>query len=500
MSRWAGLLAIAALPVLLNACGKSSSDDALMSEAASGGSASSGGASSGGTAAGGVPSSGGTGSGGLSSGGAESGGTTSGGADGSGGVRGDPEFGGTEFVLPFLRQDAFGMGQPLVATRNNSMLTVGEHASAEILPDALDEAFLAEYSVDGALVNALALTGAAMPELLAIDVDGNIFLVGQLYQDTTFGGFTLSAVESGFYLVKVAPDFSILDAVSSTLGGGSPLSAMAVDAEGDVVVGLGEYSDNTTVQKPLIRKFSGSTLEELWSVHFEHDISQAYTTAITFNANGEVVVGGVFTGVLTVGETVLTKAGGLDDPIVYNGWLAWLDPELGTPLRAISFGGGSFDSVNDLETTESGRLLVLATQTFPSGFLDSTEAHDDGLSGSFLYDVRDAGTVNWGRMLKEQDYFGRVLALGSEGQSYVAGRFGEIDATGGRIARFEADGTQTASLDVSSDSPNGLTHIAVDTHGGVWMSWASEAPFEFGGKTFDLGPDGGQFILRKNDF
>ncbi|WP_437718969.1 hypothetical protein WMF45_22715 [Sorangium sp. So ce448] len=480
-----------ALPFVLLACG-TTVEPAASAESASGGDASAGGAGAGGTASGGA------------NGGAGAGGAASGGANGSGGAQPDPDGIGEEFLLSFPRRNAFGLGQPLAATPDGSVITVGARAPAELLPESIDEPFLAEYSATGEVLHALALPGAAEPELMAIDAEGSIFLVGQLYMDMTFGELTLTAIEDGFYLVKVNPDFSIALAAGVTLEGSSPLSAIAVDADGDVVVGLGVYNDDASVQKPQIMKFSGSTLEAIWSTTFEHDISQGYTIALTFNRDGEILAGGAFTGTLTIGETELKKAGGQDDPAVYNGWLAWLDPESGDPLRALRFGGASFDYVKDLKSTASGRLLLLASQTSTSTFLDHTDTFDEERSESILYDFEDGETVHWASRLGGPDYYGNALALGGDGQSYVAGRFGwlgtEEDAKGGRLTRFAADGAKGESVEFATGNPNGLTHVAVDTKGGVWVSGAWETAFDFSGKSYAPPTDGGQFVLRKKGF
>lgn len=190
-----------ALPFVLLACGTTGAP-AANAENASGGDAPTGGAGAGGTASGGA-------SGSAGAGGAASGGAASGGANGSGGAQPDPDGAGEEFLLSFPRRDVFGLGQLLAATQNGSVITVGARAPAELLPDSIGEPFLAEYSATGEALHALALPGAAEPELMAIDAEGSIFLVGQLYMDMTFGEFTLTTVEEGFYLVKVNPDFSI---------------------------------------------------------------------------------------------------------------------------------------------------------------------------------------------------------------------------------------------------------------------------------------------------
>ncbi|XXU24488.1 transposase [Sorangium sp. So ce887] len=162
----------------------------------------------GGTASGGA--SGGAGAGGAASGGAASGGAASGGANGSGGAQPDPDGAGEEFLLSFPRRNVFGLGQPLAATRNGSVITVGARAPAELLPDSIDEPFLAEYSATGEVLHALALPGAAEPELMTIDAEGSIVLVGQLYMDMTFGEFTLTTVEEGEVLEFVPAQFRIL--------------------------------------------------------------------------------------------------------------------------------------------------------------------------------------------------------------------------------------------------------------------------------------------------
>lgn len=157
-----------------------------------------------------------------------------------------------------------------------------------------------------------------------------------------------------------------------------------------------------------------------------------------------------------------------------------------------------------MKSTASGRLLLLASQTSTSIFLDHTDTFAAERSESVLHDFEDGETVHWARRLGGPDYLGNALALGGDGQSYVAGRFGwldtEEDAKGGRLTRFAADGTKGQSVEFATGNRNGLTHVAVDTKGGVWVGGAWETAFDFSGKSYAPPTDGGQFVLRKKGF
>jgi len=97
------------------------------------------------------------------------------------------------------------------------------------------------------------------------------------------------------------------------------------------------------------------------------------------------------------------------------------------------------------------------------------------------------------------------VALGADGQTYVAGRYGDpfgaLSAQGALLTRIGADGTPSSSLSLSTG--HGLTHLAVDTRGGVWVAGSSEAPLKWNGQTYEPmpSPDSAcRLLLRIKDF
>jgi hypothetical protein len=141
--------------------------------------------------------------------------------------------------------------------------------------------------------------------------------------------------------------------------------AVTVDDSGDVIAS-GSFSGasltfpglpaltgpgNSTRKYLWVAKFNGATGAPIAAVAFSGTAGQASPNSLTTDAAGDVVVGGSFTGNLTIGATLLTSAGAND------AYVAKLTPALGTAW-AVRLGGTGGDVAYGVATTSVGDVVV----------------------------------------------------------------------------------------------------------------------------------------------
>jgi hypothetical protein len=365
---------------------------------------------------------------------------------------------------------------------------------------------LAELSSGGAIVRSLNFPDAFGPDVMAVGADGSIFLAGQERTATKFGDLTLPDVEDGFYLLKLSPTFEVV-AATMVASSTTQVNALQVDAQGDLIVGTAVSNFQQGKMYPVVAKYSGTTLKRQWSTPFTHEAAPALIYGLSVLSDGRIAAAGLYSRSLTIGSFVLQKpAGAQADDFIYNGWVAWLSATAGEPLAAQTFGGSVSDSALDLHATASGGLRVLS-------------AHSGGLLTLFGTDV-DLGEDR--TALSELDssgkalrvaHFGTVLESSSKmvdglhGETYVAGRYGDpqgdVSQRGAQLTRVEPDGTLGPKLELSTG--HGVTQLAVDAAGGVWMTGGWETAFEWKGQTYRpegvVGePAGCRLLLRLEEF
>jgi len=196
---------------------------------------------------------------------------------------------------------------------------------------------------------------------------------------------------------------------------------------------------------------------------------------------------------------------GQDDDFAYAGWVAWLAPDDGEPLLAETFGGAVSDSVSDLELTTLGTLRLLTLHSGGSLPLFGTTV-DLGESPAAVVDVDVSGALEQAFPFGETGKATTEMALGSEGQTYIAGRYGnpvdEVTTRGAELRRIEADGTVGPIQSFSTGY--GVDEMVVDSAAGVWISGGWETPFEWNGQTHEpISPivdEPCRFVLRTASF
>lgn len=210
---------------------------------------------------------------------------------------------------------------------------------------------------------------------------------------------------------------------------------------------------------------------------------------------------------LIVGTANQKPENARDDDFVYNGWVAWFAANVGKPTLAETFGGSVSDSASDALVTASGNLRLLTADSGGVLSLFGTSV-DLGDHVSALVDLNPSGSSARAVPFGIPKSSSAEMALGPEGRTYVAGRYGDpfgaLSTQGALLTRIDADGTLKSSLSLSTG--HGATHLAVDTQGGVWIAGSSEAPLAWNGQTYEPMPtpdsaaNGCRLFMRIKDF
>jgi len=451
------------------------------------------------------------------------GGATSGGMSGSvsagagGSLAGDhggaPSNGGAApEQREFARCFPMGTGPPnsgplLAATATGSVLVVEASAPSDLFPGSTGIPFLAELTTAGAVVRSYTFPNAFGPEQMAVAPDGSVFLAGQERARTAFGALALADVQDGYYLLKLSPTFEVVAAVMVE-SVGAQLNALHVDAQGDLIVGTAVANFAAGSMHPVVAKYSGKNLKEVWSTQFKHEVMPALIYGLAILPDGRIAPAGLYSRTLTIGPFVLEKpVEARSDDFVYNGWVAWLNPGDGKPLAAQSFGGTVSDSTVDAQLTSSGMLRLLTAHSGGTLTLFGTSV-GLGSDRNAVIDLDSSGKAQRVVHFGDVGISSSKMALGQQDQTYVAGRYGDplgdVSARGARLTRINPDGTLGPTLNLTTG--NGLTQIAVDTLGGVWVSGEWDTPFEWKGVTYQPTsaapgqPDSCRLLLRMSAF
>ncbi|HUJ27005.1 MAG TPA: hypothetical protein VLW85_13355 [Myxococcales bacterium] len=227
--------------------------------------------------------------------------------------------------------------------------------------------------------------------------------------------------------------------------GNQECDALALDGSGDVYA-AGKF-DSASLTFPGSAPFTltgpgSSTKKYVWVAKFAGagsggaaatvaaaafaDTGNGTPLSLAADASGSVVVGGTFTGTLTVGSTAMPSAGGTD------AWMAKLDPSAGfAPSWAVRLGGAGGDAANALAVDSAGNAIV-------TGGFQRTTTGAAALTAS--------GTT-------ASDVF--VLEIGPGGDTRFAAAYGDANPqTGTALAVFQTSvaygGTFSGTLDFGS--------------------------------------------------
>ncbi|MCX4239576.1 nucleotide-binding protein [Paraliomyxa miuraensis] len=276
---------------------------------------------------------------------------------------------------------------------------------------------------------------------MAIDDDGNLVFVGRMYGTIDLGGGTLHA-SGGNDIIVFKLDGAGNHVWSRIFGGNEPDRAarMAFDADGNVIITgaftgkaeFGEYEVESWGQRDaFVAELDRNTGEPTFFMQIGAE-GDDYGFGVDVDQDGDVVIAGRFGAPLELGGHMLTHAGDLD---IY---LARLD-ETGDVLWAESFGGSGKDEVHDLRLQQNGDIVLLGAISdsvdFGGGSLVSA-----GVRDVFLATFDDQGSHSWsvsyGDAADQFETDGTEswlsMDLDASGNIYIGGTlYGVLDFGGG---------------------------------------------------------------------
>ncbi|SEU33134.1 DUF7594 domain-containing protein [Stigmatella erecta] len=270
---------------------------------------------------------------------------------------------------------------------------------------------------------------------VAMNAAGQIALVGSSSAGVNLGA---GGVAAGGFVAKYSPEGVLLWAHAV----GGPLRDAAIDAGGQVfAVGEVEGSPAATVR---VLKFS-ATGTLLWDQRFTATES-VRGAALAVGPSGEVVVGGSYSGTMTVGSTVLpgNPAAPFLLKLLPSGQVAWAR---GIPADSYPYAERGF---LDLAVAPDGAIAGVGA--FSQWIrLGSEQRYSTGLYSGFLLVVEPDGSDRWWRWMgNAEGTFTRGVAFDSAGDVVVMGTFrGPLDFGGGALTTAANSGNPFEGLFVA---------------------------------------------------
>jgi hypothetical protein len=346
-----------------------------------------------------------------------------------------------------IRVTVDASGNVYVAGRVENSTTVGRDNPSVFTQNAEEpELFAAKLNSEGAVLWAKHFAdGGADPAVrgIAVDADGNLYLVGDLAGTADFLGTELIADARSAYVAKLLAAAGDLDWVVE-LASSSPYVTgrdIAVDPAGNTLV-VGEFEGTLTTQSELLEgngrandifvlRFDGGGTEE-WAYSFGDDNEQR-APAVTFGFDGNGYVAGSFAGELDLGSGPLPPApGSLPDMFV-----AGFDAG-GAVLEAVS--------ATELEGQEAHVVRSADGSIVVAGFFEGelgfttppieTEGNHDG----FIVSFAGLDSASWSKRIGGPlTQFVADIALGPGGRvTFVGNTEGDVEIGGTTVPAIGA--------------------------------------------------------------
>jgi len=311
---------------------------------------------------------------------------------------------------------------------------------------------------------------------VAVDVSGNVYLVGRFWGTATFGPFILTS--SGYddaFVVKYDSAGNVLWARSAGGADGDGTVDVAVDASGNVfLTGYfaswrdAVYHDSATFG-PFTLTSAGSTdafvakYDSAGNVVWARSAggsSSDFGLDLAVDSGGNTYVTGLFTGEAAMFGPLVRTANGRADVYVAK------YSSVGDVLWVRS--GGTVGSDNGKSIAVDG-----AGDSYVTGFLDSGFATfgpfsltGGGNGDAFVVKYDSAGSVQWVRLLGGTGADdGRALAVDGAQSCYVTGAFVSETVTFGPFTLTNTSQDEEIFLAKLSDDPTGSCDPDADSDG-----------------------------------
>lgn len=230
-------------------------------------------------------------------------------------------------------------------------------------------------------------------------------------------------------------------------------------------------------------------------------------TALVVDSSGLLYLCGFFTGSATFGNTTLNSQNGNDGfvaKLAGDGSLVWVD----------RVSGASDDFANGVQAGSAGQVyltgaFVSSTSVYPGASTTPGATLTDtngGAQAAFLIEFASDGGVTWARSFGGSQFVSaQALALGTNGELYVCGRFtgaaiigtnvltsaGDYDAF---LARFAANGTPAWAQNFGGSAYDFAQGVTVSTNGQICVVGGFSGSAQFGPTNVNLTDPNGFFL------
>ena len=339
------------------------------------------------------------------------------------------------------------------------------------------DVFTAKLGPTGSVAWVSQMGGASADQVAGIGLDttGNIYVAGSYQGTATFGSRTLTTA-GGYdaFLSELTPQGATAYAVGFGGTGTDQAKDLAVDGSGNAYVagffaGTAAFGGTTLNSTGLSDGFAAKVATG-GAVSWVDDLGGAgddRATAITQDGQGNLYVGGYYSGSATLGSTTLTGGGGTD------GFVARLD-STGAVAWSQGFGGATNDGVSDLTVFGPGNVKTLGTYGGPAIFsaitlpnIGSVNAFSATLSQSISPAVVPTIGFTSAAGLGGTDVVLNASATDSAGNVYVVGGYsGTVDVDPG-VGITNLTSSAGRDILVAKYSSTGALVWAKSFHGGT---------------------------------
>jgi len=289
---------------------------------------------------------------------------------------------------------------------------------------------------------------------VAVDGHGNIYIAGYFYSRIiNFGGEDLKngGGRSDIFMAKLDPQGNHL--WSKDFGGkkDDKLNLMNVDSEGNIVL-VGQFQgdsisfgdkelkkENDEYTAKFIAKFD-SEGNHLWSKKIDRSVT---ISSIAFDVSGSFLIAGEFSG-----SSLDLGGGDLENNGINNAFLAKFDAD-GNHIWSTSFGGEDCDGILHLSHDKHGNIYATGYFRSPDFPIGNREFHRLGhnicegnfyCADTFIAKFDENGDFLWAKNLNgDYDDFGKAIAIDDDGAVYVAGHFQSSTLALGNIQLENSD-------------------------------------------------------------
>ncbi|WP_438014178.1 hypothetical protein WMF18_25040 [Sorangium sp. So ce315] len=337
---------------------------------------------------------------------------------------------------------------------------------------------------------------------VAVDSSDNVIITGVMYDDTDFGGGTVtnsSSLGSSMFVAKF--DSSGTHLWSSSFGGGAYAAGqeIAVDSSDNVLV-IGRYYDDLTIGSDsnsisggcggVLAKFNSSGVP-LFARFFEssNPSNGVYGNGIAVDPSDDsVAITGAFKSTVDFGGGPLTSN---TSGAQYDALVAKYDSS-GNELWSSSFGTGETWG-NHVAIDSSGDIIVSGYFKGSVDFGSNTSTLTNlGSISTYVAKFDDGGTDLWSIHFGNAKTWYHGLALNSADDVLLSGSFsnsvnfggGTFTPTGGDDAFFAQWDTTGGYVDSASYGTwgwQGVTAVAVDSSDNTVLLGAFDGSVDFGG-------------------